>query len=254
MSTKSSRIWVTQGVFHHQEEDAVKLTATEERRKFEVGEVRITTSEIGTEIKWYAQTPCMASLFVISDWVHKAQAPFVLRFNISGWFEEFYQTAPEVIGRLDAIIARADRHFPVRTFVEEVDPEKTKVAGLLMDIIQKKVEPHDYAVECLYNPTADRFDVERIGDKSTIAQVYGTFLTSFPCTGTSYADRVSDGYREVLASGKPRVDHVIAAMRFPDNQVHWVPYHRLILPRTDAGSNGGVSVVSQIAPVSFKII
>jgi hypothetical protein len=101
---------------------------------------------------------------------------------------------------------------------------------------------------------ADKFDVAHIGEKSPIAKFYGTFLTSFPCTGSSYADRVSDGYREVLSNGRPRTDHVLAAFRLPDNQVHWVPYHRLILPALEQGRRDSVNVISQISPISFKVL
>ena len=234
--------------------DSEELTVAEERRRFDQGQVRLTSGEIGTEIKWHAQTPCITSLFVILDWVRSAKAPFILRFYVSGWFEEFYQTTAEVTQRIEAIIARADRHFPVRTFVEEVEPKTTVVADLLMDILSKRKPPAEYAVVCAYNQVADKFDVESVGEKSPIAKFYGTFLSSFPCTGGSYGDRVSAGYREVLSTGRPRTDHVLAAFRLPDNQVHWVPYHRLILPTLDVSKKNSVSVISQISPVGFKVI
>ncbi len=254
MAMQGSRFWVVQGSVRRAPTDGLDASSPSEKKRFEDGEVRVTSGDIGTEIKWHAQTPCVASLFFLLDWLRDAKTPIVLRFHVSGWFEEFYPTTREATERIEAIIARGDRHFPVRTFVEEVDPKITQFAPLLTDILNKKEEPAEYSVVCAYNELADKFEVAHIGEKSPIAKFYGTFLTSFPCTGTSYADRVSAGYREVLASGRPRTDHVLAAFRLPDNQVHWVPYHRLIVPAHEAGRHNSVNVISQISPISFKVI
>lgn len=248
------RFWVELGVIQHEPGDAVETSPASEKKRFEAGGVRVTSGNIGTEIKWHAQTRCISSLFVVLEWLRGARAPFVLRYYVSGWFEEFYKTAGEASQRIEAIIARGDRHFPVRTFVEEVEPKTARVAGLLMDIMGQKKPPEEYAVVCTYNALANRFDVAQVGEKSPIAKFYGTFLTSFPCTGSSYGDTVSDGYRHVLSTGRPRTDHVLAAFRLPDNQVHWVPYHRLILPSNTGPVKDTVNVISQISPIGFKVI
>lgn len=221
---------------------------------FEQGAVRVTEGRNGTEIRWLAQSPCVASLFAVMHWLPRATTPIVLRFHASGWFEEFYNNVKTATERIEAIILRGDRHFPVRTFVEEVEASRKVVATLLIDILEDQSMAEVYSVECEYNNSNDRFSVERIGARSPIARFYGTFTNSFPCTVSSYGERVSAGYRAVLSSGHPRVDHVLAAFRLPDNQVHWVPYHRLILPVSGREKGSRVRVVSQIAPVAFQVI
>jgi len=250
----ATRFWIAHGAIERNRVDAVELSAVEERRRFREGQLRFTTGQVGTEIKWHVQTPSFSSLFVAIEQLRNAQTPFVLRFFVSGWFEEFYDSAAEAGRRIEEIIARGDRHFPIKTFIEQVDPTKSRLATVLADVLSAKNPPADYSVDCIYNKAADRFDVDRVGPKSPIAKFYGTFLTSFPCAGTSYADRVSEGYRHVLSTGKPRADHVLAAFRLPDNEVHWVPYHRLILPLLKSSKGESVSVISQISAISFKVI
>ncbi len=251
---QSTRFWISHGTVEREKRDGIELSAQDERKKFESGHIRFTTGSIGTEVKWHVLTPSFSSLFLTIEQLRKAQTPIVLRFFVSGWFEEFYNSVGEASQRIESIVSRGDRHFPVKTFIEEVDSSNYKVAGVLLDILKNNEPPLEYSVDCAYNKTADRFDVERIGTKSPIAKFYGTFLTSFPCAGTSYSDRVSEGYRHVLSTGKPRTDHVLAAFRLPDNQVHWVPYHRLILPAAKGTPSESVRVISQISPISFKVI
>ncbi len=252
---KATRIWVKQGTFERASADAPTLDATEERGRFESGDVRLTCGEIGTEIKWHAQTRCITSLFVVTDWLTRAKAPFVLRFYVSGWFEEFFQTAVEAANRLEAIISRGDRHFPVRTFVQQVEIANSILAPLLSNEKASLDKLDDLAVECVYNKDNNRFRVSAVGKHSLIAKVYGDVESSHPRQTTgSYSDAVNAGYVEVLQSGKPRADHVLAALRFPNNNVYWVPYHRLILPVLGHTKDYSVKVVSQFASIGFKVI
>ena len=252
---RATRTWVKHGAFERLGVDALELSATEERRRFEDGDVRLTSGEIGTEIKWHAQTRCITSLFVVADWLPKAKAPFVLRFYVSGWFEEFFQTAAEAGDRLEAIISRGDRHFPVRTFVQQVEIANSILGPLISDAKASADKLDDLAVECIYNRENNRFRISAVGKNSLIAKVYGDVESSHPRQTTgSYSDAVNAGYVEVLQSGKPRADHVLAALRFPNNNVYWVPYHRLILPVLGHPKGDSVKVVSQFASVGFKVI
>ena len=227
---------------------------SEDRKHFDRGGVRLTTGNVGTEIKWHVQTPCIGSLFAVMDWVTSVSAPYALRFYLSGWFEEFYQTPKAVIERLDAIIRNGDRHFPISTFIYEIEPSEKLLTPLLSDCFDRKISPDSYAIDCVLDETSQRFVVERVGENSPIAKFYGVYPSSFPCQAGSYGDMVAQGYRHVLNSGKPRADHVLAAFRLPDNQIHWVPYHRLILPLHSIEKRTAVSVISQISPISFKVI
>ena len=43
-------------------------------------------------------------------------------------------------------------------------------------------------------------------------------------------------------------------MRLPDNQVHWVPYHRVIFPSLRRQGLPAVTIVSEIAKVEISVI
>jgi hypothetical protein len=249
------RIWVDHGVFERVKEDALPMTPQDERTRLEAGQVRLTTGNIGTEVKWYVQTPCIASLFVVTEWLRKANAPYVLRFFTSGWFEEFYQTAGEAAQRIESVIARGDRHFPMRTFVQKVDPRPAALTSLIQHCLTTTDVPEELVVDCNFDQNTDRFVVRQVGSKSLMAKLYGQLENSFAHQSTgSFSDAVSEGYREVLNSGQPRTDHVLAALRLSNNQVHWVPYHRLILPVKIDGRKNGVRVVAEAARIGFKVI
>jgi hypothetical protein len=249
------RYWVENGELREGVADAPEISPKEQRKKFNAGHVRLTTSDLGTEIKWSVLSPCLSSLFFINDWLIVATGRFVLRFYASGWFEEFYETYNDVNRRLDEIILRGDRHFTSRTFVQEVEPTLPNLTPLLHDCLTKRVELEEYAIECAYEDNSRQFVVEKVGRKSPIGKFYGTYLSSFPCLQNgSYNDTVSQAYLQVINSGKPRCDHVMAAFRLPDNQVHWVPYQRLILPKLGHSSYPKVSVISEISPISFNVI
>lgn len=249
------KYWVENGVMGINVPKYSLLSSKDEKLKFEAGQVRVTTGDLGTEIKWTVLSPCLSSIFAVIEWLDAAKAPFVLRFYISGWFEEFYQTAPEVTRRLEDIITRGDRHLTKKTFVQQVDPVVAHLTPLLSDCLSSQISPEDYAVECSYEEVSQQFIVDKVGAKSPISKFYGTFLSSFPCQPIgSYNDTVNEAYRHVLDTGKPRYDHVMAAFRLPDNQVHWVPYHRLILPKLAIGAKHTVSVISEISRISFNVI
>jgi len=226
----------------------------DDRAYFDQGGIRLTVGPNGTEIRWLTQSRCISSLFAVLEWLPQAALPIVLRYYASGWFEEFHNCPAKASKRIEAIISRCDRHFPNRTFIQEVEFSDTLVAAQLMDIYRRPETAEDYSVECEYSPNRDRFAVERIGALSPIAKFYGIYTNSYPCTVSSYGDKVSAGYRSVLNSGRARVDHVLAAFRLPDNQVHWVPYHRLIMPVLGAGKSNRVQVVSKISKVAFQVI
>jgi hypothetical protein len=137
---QGSRFWVVKGAVERLKPVSSDTDAREDKKRFEEGDVRVTSGDIGTEIKWHAQSPCIASLFYLLDWMRGAKAPFVLRFHVSGWFEEFYETAAGASPRIEAIIARGDRHFPVRTFVEEVEGTADGIfRGLFLQRIGRQV-------------------------------------------------------------------------------------------------------------------
>jgi hypothetical protein len=252
---KATRYWVDNGIVQRVSEDTVTPSVLEERKRLDAGEVRLTTGDIGTEVKWHVQTPCIASLFVVLDWLRSARGPFVLRFFASGWFEEFYASAGEAAVRIDAIISRGDRHFPVRTFVQKVATQEKELSSLIQHCLTSTSPPEDFSVDCTFEQNTERFVVDRVGPRSLMGRLYGQSDSSFAHQSTgSFSEAVSEGYREVLNTGRPRTDHVLAALRLSNNQVHWVPYHRLILPQLHNGKTFGVKVIADAAKINFRVI
>ncbi len=252
---KGRRYWVENGVMGLNLPDLHNMSVKEERLKLEAGHVRVTTGDHGTEIKWTVLSPCISSLFVLNEWLSTAAGPFVLRFYVSGWFEEFHETFSEVSRRIDDIISRGDRHLTKRTYVQEVETNASTLTPLLKDCLLRNVPPEEYAVECSFEEISQQFVVDKVGAKSPISKFYGTYLSSFPCQPNgSYNDTVNEAYKHVINTGKPRTDHVMAAFRLPDNQVHWVPYQRLILPKRGVPGSHSVDVISEISRISFSVI
>ena len=78
---------------------------------------------------------------------------------------------------------------------------------------------------------------------------------SYPCiNGGAYDRTVSAAYGDVLRSGRPRYDHVYAAMKTPGESLMWIPYQRVIMPKHLAAGRRAVSIVTEIAKVDIRIV
>jgi hypothetical protein len=219
------------------------------------GAVRVTTGLLGTEIKWSVFSPCFASLFYAIEWLPATSLPIVLRFYLSGWFEETCYTVDQAINRIEQVIAKSELHLTRRAFVEEIDPIGRMLPPMLQRAWQEHTISPETSVDFVYEEQSRKFRVERIGLKSTIAKYYGVSPKSYPyVNGGSYNDIVDEAYTLVLRSGRSRYDHVLAAMRMPDNVVRWVPYQRIVVPKQNSEKMLCVSVVTEIANVDIRPI
>lgn len=219
------------------------------------GCVRVVTGELGTEIRWSVFSPCFASLYFAAETLLDLPGPYILRYFLVGWFEETYDEASTAQARIHEIIARGDIHLMQRVFVREFDPSGHAMPSLLQDTWMDGAATPDYSVDCVYEESSGRFRVARIGPKSTIARLWGLEPVSYPCiNGGSYDRTVSAAYNDVLKSGRPRYDHVYAAMKTPDESVMWIPYQRVIMPKHLAAGRRAVSIVTEIAKVDIHIV
>lgn len=219
------------------------------------GAVKVTIGSQGTEIKWSVFSPCFASLFYAIEWLPLATLPIVLKFYLSGWFDETCFTVSHARDRIEQILSKSDLHLKRRTFVEEFEPEENSMPPMLKSSWHDHTILPEISIDCVYEAQSQKFRVDRVGAQSTIAKLWGMSPVSYACkSGNSYDEIVSEAYTQVLSTGKPRYDHVLAAMRMPDNIVHWVPYQRLIVPKLDANKAMSVSVVAEIAKVDINLI
>jgi hypothetical protein len=232
------------------------LTNSEdEDRFFQQGGVRLTTGDLGTEIKWVVNSPCVSSVFKAMQWLPSVKPPYILRFFAIGWFEEVYREPAAAVRRLEQVLVRGDRHFTGRVFIKESSSDSKLLPHVLKDVLNGQGVSEDYSVDCTYDENSHLFKVERVGFKSAIGRVWGTFTSSHPCQSAgSYGDPVNATYEDVLKNNRPRYDHVLAALRLPDNALHWVPYHRIVFPRRNNKGEAGVAVVSQIARVDIQVL
>jgi hypothetical protein len=231
------------------------LGEDQEEGMFKEGGVRLTTGDLGTEVRWHVQSPCVTAAFKTMEWLNSTRGPFILRFYAMGWFEETFADAKAAARRMEQIVARGDRHFATRVFIEEGRKDSQRVPEVLRLAIDQGTMPADFTVDSSFDSATHQFRVERVGAMTPIGRFYGTYTSSYPCQdGGSYSVPVNETYHDVLRTGKPRYDHVLAVMRLPDNALHWVPYQRVVIPRRLANGRDGVAVVSQLAPVDIQVI
>jgi hypothetical protein len=248
------RSWITQGQMEQLPSLAADHVDSEDQR-FRAGHVRLTTGELGTEIKWVVNSPCVSSLFKTLQFLPSVQGPYILRFFAVGWFEEVYGDARAAAQRIEQVLTRGDRHFASRVFISEAKPTSINVPPVLKEALTGRKISADYSVDCTLDENSGAFHVDRVGRNSAIGRVWGTYTSSSPCqSGGSYGDPVNASYVDVLRHNSPRYDHVLAALRLPDNRLHWVPYHRVVLPRRNSRNQLGVTVVSQIARVEIQVL
>ncbi|MBM3519367.1 MAG: hypothetical protein FJX63_01115 [Alphaproteobacteria bacterium] len=219
------------------------------------GLVRVVSGPVGTEIKWATFSPCLASLFFISDWLSDLPAPYMLRYFLAGWFEEEFRAPEEAHDRIIDIIARSDIHLMRRVFVQQGDPARNGMPASLRCAWGGRDEALDRSVDCRYDEAVGQFRVIRVGRQSTIAKLWGTEPSTYPCANGGIYDRaVGAAYWDVVQTGAPRYDHVYAAMRMPAGELVWIPYQRVILPGEWQRGTRAVRVLTEIAKVDISII
>jgi hypothetical protein len=219
------------------------------------GAVRLTAGDLGTEIKWVVTSPCICSLFAAKTMLADAQGPYVLRFFAAGWFEESHDKIADVRARVGELVMHGDRHIVNRVFERPSLPDDVRTPDVVRQTMRDMRPPTEHAVECRYDPELDDFVVCRIGERSAIGRIWGTDPTSHPCQTTgAFGSSTSSAYRRALAADLPIYEEVIAALRFPDRVLRWVPYHRVILPMVTRSSGQAVAVVSECAEVSFRVL
>jgi len=218
------------------------------------GFVKVMQGPDGTTISWAVFTPNWASLYFMMDWLATTSAPYTLKYYLSGWFEECLLDATSARHRIHAIIGKSDIHLSRRAYVQRANPNRPDIPLLLKETLEHGPPP-EYSVDCIYDSVSGKFNVERVGQKSEIARIWGMSPVSYPCMiGHSYDQIVSAAYREVLTTREPYYDHVCAAMVAPDSDVLWCAYQRVILPGAFSGSRKGVVVVSKGAPVDIRLV
>jgi hypothetical protein len=249
--------WIAKGELVPPPQREIYAGSGDNARLHKLGHVRVLVSAAGTEVSWAVFAPNWAALYFAMEWLATTPGPYVLKYFLSGWFEESYRHLGEACARIDQIIAKSDLHLVSRVHVKEADPSKTRLSipHLLQSALNDGRADPDDAIDCIFDDGIDRFRVDRIGPKSAVARLWGDTPSAFPLvSGGAYDQTVSEAYLAVVRSGRPRYDHVYAVMTAPDNSPVWIPYQRVILPNKLKNGVQSVSVISEMAPVEIRII
>lgn len=250
-----SLCWVESGAFGRPAVYRRQQEELDERVRWRAGGVRVVTGPLGTEIKWDMHSPCYASLFAVAKWLLEAGGPIVLRFFINGWFEERFDDRRSASERIEQLITKSDLRLRDTVFVKEVEGPGRDAPTAVRQALLDGAVPEDMGVECQWDEAGGRFRVVRVGSRSAIGRLWGVEPDSYPCLSGGYNDmKVSAAYHDVLCRGRPRYDHVIAAMMSPARVLRWVPYQRAILPGKSASRTAGVTVVAEIAAVDIRVL
>lgn len=218
------------------------------------GMVKIASNAHGTSVHWNMSCPNWASLMLAAKLVPACMAPIQLRYFNAGWFTEDHQDAVSAADRIEALIYKSDVHLSERAFTTVVTPNHHNVPPILRDALSSGTASDNRSVVCLVDKERTTSSVEHVGKDSLIARIWGVSPNSYPClNGHSYDRAVTPEYFKVIDSGKPHYDHVLASMVRPDGELHWLSYHRVILPEVRRGQ-ARVRVVSELAPVDIQLL
>jgi hypothetical protein len=247
--------WIARGELTSPPESSLSGSALEKELIHRQGFIKVTHTADGTTIKWDLFSSNWASMYFALDWISNLPGPYRLLYFLAGWFEEVYDTAHLARDRMDVILGKSDLRLSRRTFVQEADPKRDDIPPMLKHALVERVIESDYAVDCIYDSATGKFQVERVGPKSTIARLWGMSPVSYPCvTGNSYDQMVSRAYPKVLKTGHAHYDHVYAAMMAADGNVVWIPYQRVVLPKRFAHGKRGVSIVTEQTKVDIALL
>jgi hypothetical protein len=218
------------------------------------GMVRISSDAKGTTIQWNMACPNWASLMLAAKLVSACAAPYSLKFFNSGWFVETLQDSTSTEDRIEALMFKSDVRLSDRAFTKVVVPNLNIIPEVLRDALASGDAPDNYSVVCAVEPEREYSHVEHVGKNSLIARIWGISPNSYPClNGHSYDRAVTPEYFRVVETGKPHYDHVLASMVRPNGELHWLGYHRVILPDFKEGRKR-VRIVSELAPVDIQLL
>ncbi len=231
-----------------------KVTDRQLLQKHEL--VKIEMGPDGMTIRWVMFAANWTSLYFAMQWIRPFTGPFTLCFFNSGWFEESFEESKDACSRIEKLIAKSDIRFSARTYTKAFDPAGRKLPTLLQSMWDSGVISENNAVHCAIDAERRLTQVEHVGSDSALAKVWGISPVSYPClSGHSYDRIVSECYYEVVKTGKPVYDHVLAAMVHPGGEVRWFGYHRLVFPNSlKVGNLPQVTVACEVAKVDIPIL
>jgi hypothetical protein len=218
------------------------------------GMVRIKCGASGTEVQWNMACPNWASLMLAGKLIVACGGPFKLKYFNAGWFTETQPDAFSTAERIEALIFKSDVRLSDRAYTSVEIPDLGIVPETLRLALQTGTAPDSKSIVCAVEPEREYCHVEHVGKDSLIARIWGVSPNSYPClNGHSYDRAVTPEYFNVVNTGRIHYDHVLASMVRPNGELHWLAYHRVIMPEL-VGGRKRVRVVSELAPVKIQLL
>ncbi len=244
-------IWIRDGAFAERPKKKNDSDYQDKSLFDQFAMVRISTDTNGTLVQWNMASPNWSSLMLAAKLLSACAGPFSLKYFKSGWFVEKLQDASSAADRLDALIYKSDVHLKERAYTAVLVPDMQVIPSRLRNALLTGTAPNDDSVVCAIEADGEICNVEHVGKDTAIGRIWGVSPNSYPClNGHSYDRVVTPEYFRVVQSGRVHYDHVLASMVRPDGELHWLGYHRVILPEVRQGQTF-VRVVSEVAPVKI---
>ncbi len=220
----------------------------------QLGMVRISSDANGTTIQWNMGCPNWASLMLASRLMSACVFPFTLKYFNSGWFKENLPDSTSVAERIESLIFKSDIRLSQRAFTKVMVPDLDRTPKALRDALETGDAPSNATVTCAVEPEREYCHVEHVGKDTIIARIWGMSPNSYPClNGHSFDRAVTPEYFRVVETGRPHYDHVLASLVRPNGELHWLGYHRVILPDIKAGKKR-VKVICEVAPIDIQLL
>ena len=247
-------MWIRDGAFAERPKKDSGVEFPDKTLLDQFGMVRIHTDSDGTLVQWSMACPNWASLMLASKIMAACAAPFILKYFNSGWFTEPLAYASIAADRIESLIFKSDVRLSDRAYTAVVIPDLRFVPDILREAWETGDSPDNRSVVCAVEPERESSHVEHVGKDSLIARIWGISPNSYPClNGHSYDRAVTPEYFKVVETGRAHYDHVLASMVRPDGELHWLGYHRVILPDFKADRKR-VRIVSALAPVQIQLL
>ena len=249
-------LWIDKGTFCQRPTRPDGGFISDRKLLHEHSLVKLETGPSGTSVSWVMFGANWASLYFLTEFISTCVPPVTLRYFNAGWFEETMDSVVDARRRLEELLAKSDVRFAERAYVASFDPKPEGMSERLRKALEQGPGTDDSAITCVIDTNRELVTVESVGRDSLVAKIWGVSPVSFPCqTGHNYDRIVSRSYFDVLQSGKPHYDHVLAALVRPDGEVGWIGYQRIILPEGEVQNGvGRVKVISDLAPVDIKLL
>jgi hypothetical protein len=249
-------LWIKNGELCERPKRPDGAPMAERRLLHDSGMVKLESGPQGTRVSWVMFGPNWASLLFLTEFIKTCDCPITLCYFNGGWFEESVDSAVSATHRLETLIAKSDVRLSQRTFVVPFENSHRTMPETLKQAYLEQVIPEDKVVVCRINLDSRIHSVERVGENSALASIWGVVPVSYPCqTGHTYDKMVSQSYFRAVSEGKPIYDHVLAAMVKPNSEVHWLSYQRVIIPeKTASAGEARVKVICEGAPVAINLL